>query len=170
MAESRRIKLENSDLDSVDWAILGILQVDATVPNKEIAARVGVAASTCLERVRRLRENGVISSISARVDPARIGRHEQALLGIQIRPHSRETAGDFVRRVLEMPETMTVYNVSGTEDYLVHVAVRDSTALQALILDRLLAMPQVAHCRTQLILGKPLTSSVRQVAGSTEPR
>lgn len=122
---------------------------------------VGVAASTCLERVRRLRENGVISSISAQVDPSRIGRHEQALLGIQIRPHSRETANDFVRRVLEMAETLKVYNVSGTEDYLVHVAVRDSMDLQALILDRLLAIPQVAHCRTQLILGKPLTGAVR---------
>lgn len=162
--------MKKYDLDSVDWAILGIIQVDATIPNKEIAAMVGVAPSTCLERVRRLRDNGVICSISAQVDPSRIGRHEQALLGIQIRPHSRETANDFVRRVLEMAETLKVYNVSGTEDYLVHVAVRDSMDLQALILDRLLAIPQVAHCRTQLILGKPLTGHIRQADDTSNTR
>lgn len=162
--------MKNYDLDSVDWAILGIMQIDATVSNKEMAARVGVAPSTCLERVRRLREAGVISSISARVDPTRIGRHEQALLGIQIRPHSRETANDFVRQVLQMPEIMQVYNIGGTEDYLVHVAVRDSIDLQSLILDQLLVIPQVAHCRTQLILGKPMSAPVRQSAEAFSSR
>lgn len=136
--------------------------MDATTPNKDIAAYVGVAPSTCLERIRRMRESGVIASTRAHVDPARVGRGEQAFLAIQVRPHSRETANDFVRKILEVPETLAVYNVSGAEDYLVHVAVRDSTALQSLIIDRLLAMPQVAHCRTQLIFGTPLTAPLRR--------
>ncbi|WP_136707082.1 Lrp/AsnC family transcriptional regulator [Agromyces sp. H66] len=162
MSESGSARRRNTELDSIDWAILGVLQADAMTPNKEIAAAVGVAPSTCLERVRRMRESGVIASVRAHVDPARVGRGEQALLAIQVRPHSRETANDFVRKVLEMPETLTLYNVSGAEDYLVHVAVRDSTALQALIIDRLLALPQVAHCRTQLIFGEPLTAPLRR--------
>ena len=162
MAESKSATRRNTELDSVDWAILGVLQVDATTPNKDIAASVGVAPSTCLERIRRMRESGVIASIRAHVDPARVGRGEQAFLAIQVRPHSRETANDFVRKVLEMPETLALYNVSGAEDYLVHVAVPDSTALQSLIIDNLLALPQVAHCRTQLIFGEPLATPLRR--------
>lgn len=54
-----------------------------------------------------------------------------------------------------LPETLAFYNVSGNKDYLVHVAVSDSTALQALIIDKFLGLPQVAHCRTQLIFGDP---------------
>lgn len=146
----------------MDWQILDILQNDATVPNKEIAALVGVAPSTCLERVRRLRSAGVISAVRAVVDPERIGRGVQAFLAIQIRPHSRETANDFARQALDLPETMAVYNVAGGDDYLVHVAVPDSTALQSLIIDRILVIQQVAHCRTQLIFGEPWTSPLRR--------
>lgn len=60
-----------------------------------------------------------------------------------------------------MPETLALYNVSGSEDYLVHVAVANSTALQTLFIDKLLALPQVAHCRTQLISGDPWMAWMR---------
>lgn len=166
MAESTSAHREITELDSVDWQLLDILQNDATLPNKAIAEQVGVAPSTCLERIRRLRSSGVISSIRATVDPARVGRGVQAFLAIQIRPHSRETANDFARQALDLPETLALYNVAGGEDYLVHVAVADSTALQSFIIDRLLVMPQVAHCRTQLIFGEPWTSALRR---SEEP-
>src|SRR5699024_8348507 len=85
----------------------------------------------------------------------------QAFLGIQIRPHARDTANDFVQKALALPETLALYNVSGSDDYLVHVAVANSTELQTLIIDKLLALPQVAHCRTQLIFGEPLVAPLR---------
>lgn len=163
MAESKQRNRDSTELDSVDWAILHRLQVDATVPNKELARQVHLAPSTCLERVRRLKASGVISSIRAVVDPSRVGRGEQALLAIRIRPHSRQSADDFVTRALGLPETVALYNVSGEEDYLLHVAVRDSTALQSLIIDRLLLLPQVAHCKTQLIFDRPMTSPVSKL-------
>ncbi|MGW9347897.1 DNA-binding transcriptional regulator, Lrp family [Nocardiopsis flavescens] len=163
MAKPDAGKDGSTELDAVDWAILGILQNDATIPNKDIAARVGVAPSTCLQRVRRLRATGVVSSVRAHVDPSRLGRPEQAFIAVQVRPHSREAAEDFVARVGRMPETMAVYNVSGVQDYLVHVAVRDSTHLQSLIIDRLLVLPQVAHCHTQLIFGAPVTTPLRRL-------
>lgn len=161
MVESGKKTVARSELDSVDWAILEVLQVDATTPNKDVAARVGVAPSTCLERIRRMRRNGTIVATRAHVLPSLLGRAEQAFLGIQIRPHARDTANDFVRRALAMPETLALYNVSGSEDYLVHVAVADSTELQTLIIDKILALPQVAHCRTQLIFGEPWTAPLR---------
>lgn len=152
-------------LDSVDWKILELLQVDATMPNKDIAAKVGIAPSTCLERIRRMRRNGTIVATRAHVRPSLLGRGEQAFLGIQIRPHARDTANDFVQKVLALPETLALYNVSGSEDYLVHVAVANSTELQSLIIDKLLALPQVAHCRTQLIFGEPWVAPLRQSDG-----
>ncbi|BAF53088.1 hypothetical protein cgR_0127 [Corynebacterium glutamicum R] len=96
-----------------------------------------------------------IVATRAHVLPSLLGKGEQAFLGIQIRPQARDTANDFVHKALALPETLALYNVSGNEDYLVHVAVSDSTALQALIIDKFLALPQVAHCRTQLIFGDP---------------
>lgn len=157
-----RVKLgQNPELDSVDWAILELLQVDATMPNKEIAAKVGVAPSTCLERIRRMRRTGTIVATRAHVLPSLLGKGEQAFLGIQIRPHSRDTANDFVQKALALPETLTLYNVSGNEDYLVHVAVANSTELQKLVVDKIMVIPQVAHCRTQLIFGEPWVAPLR---------
>ena len=158
------------ELDSVDWAILELLQVDATMPNKDIAAKVGVAPSTCLERIRRMRRNGTIVATRAHVAPSLLGKGEKAFLGIQIRPHARDTANDFVQKALALPETLALYNVSGSDDYLVHVAVANSTELQTLIIDKLLALPQVAHCRTQLIFGEPLVAPLRHRPSAGAPR
>lgn len=170
MNESQTEARRTPELDSVDWAILELLQVDATMPNKEVAAAVGVAPSTCLERIRRMRRNGTIVSTRAHVLPSLLGKGEQAFLGIQIRPHARDTANDFVQKALALPETLALYNVSGSEDYLVHVAVASSTELQTLIIDKLLALPQVAHCRTQLIFGEPWVAPLRRRPGlSSEP-
>lgn len=106
MAESEREKPKNTEPDSIDWAILGILQIDATVPNKDIAARVGIAPSTCLERIKRMRANGVIGSIRAHVDPARIGRKEQAFIAVQIRPHSRDLVEEVANLLGVEPESV----------------------------------------------------------------
>jgi len=161
MDESQKKSERVPELDSVDWAILELLQVEATIPNKDIAAKVGIAASTCLERIKRMRRNGTITATRAHVLPSLLGRGEQAFLGIQVRPHARETANDFVQKALALPETLALYNVSGNDDYLVHVAVANSTELQSLIIDKLLALPQVVHCRTQLIFGEPWVAPLR---------
>lgn len=161
MNESQTKLNQLPKLDSVDWAILELLQVDATMPNKDVAAKVGVAPSTCLERIRRMRRNGTIVATRAHVLPSLLGKGEQAFLGIQIRPHARDTANDFVQKALALPEALALYNVSGSEDYLLHVAVANSTELQTLIIDKLLSLPQVAHCRTQLIFGEPWVAPLR---------
>lgn len=161
MTESKPQYQGYTEPDSVDWEILGILQNDATTPNKEIAALVRIAPSTCLERIRRLRASGVIEAIRAVINPARIGRPTQAFLGIQLRPHSRDLVEDFIAQVRKFPETIAIYNVSGAQDYLLHVATRDTTDLQSLIIDRLATLPQVAHCHTQLIFGSPVLAPIR---------
>ena len=73
----------NAELDSVDRALLAELQNDARQTNKALAGKVGVAPSTCLERVRELQARGVITGFAAEVDPAAVGRPMEAILSIQ---------------------------------------------------------------------------------------
>ncbi len=148
-------------LDSVDWRLLAALQADASVTNKELAARVGLAPSSCLERVRRLRAHGVVTGVKAVVDPAAVGRGLQAIVAVQLRPHRRERAEAFTAAALALPETVALFNVSGPEDFFLHVAVQDSTHLQRLIIDHLATRPEVGHCQTHLIFGRPLSAPVR---------
>jgi DNA-binding Lrp family transcriptional regulator len=77
-------------VDALDRAILRRLQQDGRQTNRDLAEAVGIAPSTALERTRALRARGVITGVHAAVDPTALGRSVQALVGVRIRPQSRE--------------------------------------------------------------------------------
>ncbi|EHB45868.1 transcriptional regulator, AsnC family [Mycolicibacterium rhodesiae JS60] len=149
------------NLDSVDWAILAALQDDAMISNKHLAQRVRLSTSACHDRVRRLRDNAVITGITATVDPNKAGRPLQAFIAVQLRPHRRDLVEAFTAAVRLLPETLALYNVSGPEDFFIHVAVTDSEHLQQLIMDHLATRPEVGHAQTHLIYGAPIRTPVR---------
>ncbi|MEV6398124.1 Lrp/AsnC family transcriptional regulator [Streptomyces sp. NPDC051907] len=142
---------ETVALDTVDLHILRLLQNDARTTYRDLAAEVGVAPSTCLDRVTRLRRSGVILGHRLALDPARLGRGLQALLSVQVRPHRRELIGPFVERVRGLPESLSLFHLTGPDDYLVHVAVKDTADLQRLVLDEFTSRPEVARVETRLI-------------------
>ena len=140
-----------ADLDELDTAILRELQVDARRTNRDIAAAVGVAPSTALERTRGLRERGVIRGAVLDVNLAAIGRGVQALVAVRIRPPNRKYIDAFRNWVRVQPETIGVFVVTGSEDFLVHVAVRDNQDLYAFIIDRITQRSEVADVRTSVV-------------------
>ena len=88
-------------LDGTDRAILAALMEDGRMTNAALAARVGVAESTCAYRVKALRESGVIASINARVDLAAIGRPIQAVIQVHLSSHSRVHINELLDRLVD---------------------------------------------------------------------
>lgn len=121
------------------------------MPNNALAAAVGVAPSTCLARVRALRERGVIRGFHAEIDPAAVGRGLQAMIAVRMQAGARAQLRDFARRVADRPEVMDLYFVAGADDFLIHVAVKDTATLRAFVVDQLSARPEVAVTQTSLI-------------------
>lgn len=150
-------------LDELDTAILRELQVDARRTNRDIAAAVGVAPTTALDRTRSLRERGVIRGATLDVDLAQIGRPVQALIAVRIRPPSRANIEGFRTWVAALPETVGVFVTSGTEDFLVHVAVPDNDHLYAFVIDRLTERAEVADVRTSVVYEHLRTARVTPV-------
>jgi DNA-binding Lrp family transcriptional regulator len=138
-------------LDRTDRAILAELQNDARLSNKQLAARVGLAPSSCLERVRRLRETRVLRGFHADVDPAALGIGIQALIAVRIRQHSRAMNDAFRAHMLGRPEVVAAQHVAGENDYVLHVAVRDVNHLRNFTLDELTTRKEVMHVETALI-------------------
>jgi DNA-binding Lrp family transcriptional regulator len=138
-------------LDATDWAILDVLQDDARTSNRDLAAAVHVSPSTSSERVRNLKADGVIRGYHADVDYGALGRHVQALTAITIRPPTREIIEAFRNWVSELPEIVGVFVVSGAADFLLHVAVPDTDALYAFVIDRLTERPEVADVNTSVV-------------------
>jgi DNA-binding Lrp family transcriptional regulator len=140
-----------AELDELDQALLRELQRDARQTNRELAAATGVSPSTSLERVRALRERGLIRGFLLDVDLAQLGRPVQALIAVRIRPPSRQRLEAFRSWVEALPETVGIFVVTGSEDFLIHVAVPDNNSLYAFVIDGLTQRPEVVDVRTSVV-------------------
>jgi DNA-binding Lrp family transcriptional regulator len=140
-----------TQLDRIDFAIINALQKNARLSNKELAARVGLAASSCLTRVRRLRAAKVLRGAHTEVDPAALGINLQAMLAVRLNQHSRAEVQAFRAHVAGLPEVVAMYHLTGNDDFLVHVAVHDADHLRDLAIDAFTARPEVARLRTSLV-------------------
>jgi len=140
-----------SSLDAVDHALLRELQEDARRSNRELAAAVHVSPSTSSERVRALRADGVIRGYHADVAFDALGRRVQALTAVTIRPPTRENIEAFRNWTATLPELVAVFVVSGSSDFLLHVAVADTDALYAFVIDRLTERPEIADVNTSVV-------------------
>lgn len=138
-------------LDDVDLAILEALSEDARMPNARLAARVGIAPSTCLERVRALRARGVLLGFHAEVDLAALGRPLQAMIAVRLAVHAREQIIDFSARVRDLPGVLAIFHMTGPVDYQLWVAAADAQDLREFVVEHLATHPAVAHAETSLI-------------------
>jgi len=140
-----------TSLDRTDLEILALLQNNARLSNKELAAHVGLAPSTCLERVRRLQRDGVLRSFHAEVDPGALGVGIEALVSVRLQRHTREVVDAFEAHAAGLMETVAVFHVAGAMDFLVHVAVRDVLHLRDLALDAFTSRPEVDRVETFIL-------------------
>jgi DNA-binding Lrp family transcriptional regulator len=138
-------------LDDIDRRILARLAADARMPNNALADAVGVAPSTCLGRVRALRESGVIRGYHADVDPAALGRPIQAMIAVRLQAHARGHMTEFVAKVAELPEVLNVFFLGGADDFLVHIAATGTENLRDFVVVNLSGNPDVALTETNLI-------------------
>jgi len=139
------------NLDRIDFEILRELRADARLSNKELAARVGLAPSSCLVRARGLQADGVITGFHATVNPQAIGVGLQAMISVRLQRHSRSALESFRAHTLALPEVRQLYHVAGANDFLVHVWVRNPEHLRDLAMASFTARDEVAHIETGLI-------------------
>lgn len=138
-------------LDEVDRAIVAELLRDGRAPNVVLARAAGVAESTCLARVRSLRERGIVTGVTADVDLGRLGLPVQAMVAIRFAGHLRGDVDAFAAEVTGLPGVIATYNISGADDFLVHVATTTPEALRDFVLDNLTGRPGVVHAETSLV-------------------
>ncbi len=138
------------DLDDIDRHIVYEMARDARIANNALAERVGIAPSTCLGRVRALRERGVIRGYHADVDPAALGRPLQAMIAVRLQSHARSRIRGFVADVAGLPEVLNVFFLAGKDDFLLHVAAASTAALRDFV-ETLSSNGDVSYTETSLI-------------------
>ena len=110
-----------SPLDPIDLSLLRILQQDANLTTKELAARVNLSTTPVFERVKRLEHEGYIRRYTAVLDPTSLGHALCVFIGVKLNHINAAVADSFVRAVRKIPDVVECYNVSGRNDYLLKV-------------------------------------------------
>nr|CEL22617.1 Transcriptional regulator, AsnC family [Kibdelosporangium sp. MJ126-NF4]CTQ89759.1 Transcriptional regulator, AsnC family [Kibdelosporangium sp. MJ126-NF4] len=142
-------------MDAIDRTILTELIRDGRLSFRDLAARVRLSPTAAAERVRRLRESGVISGFQAQVDLAALGRPLRAFIDVRLRPGPDHA--DLEASLLDLPAVLGGVHVTGRWDYTLTVACRDVPELDELVM----ALPRdhgVVEMNTRLVL--------RELAGS----
>jgi DNA-binding Lrp family transcriptional regulator len=140
-----------ADLDYVDRRILSLLHDDARITNSALAERVGIAPSTCHDRVRRLLDLGVIRGFYADIDPVAIGLPLQAMISVNLQSNARGKIRSFIQQIRRRRQVMDVYFLAGADDFILHVAARDTEDLRSFVVENLNADADVADTQTLLI-------------------
>ena len=140
-----------ADLDEIDHELLRLLTQNSRMTNADLAAAVGIAQSTCITRVRSLVSRGVISGFTANVDPAAVGLSSQVLISVTLRAGARSHLANFMKEMRNLPEVIQVFFLGGSEDFIVHLAVRDNDHVREFVLENLSSNATVASTRTNMV-------------------
>ena len=126
-------KDSNRVLDRIDLHILSILQDDGRIVMKDLAERVGLSLTPCIERVKRMERDGVIAGYHARVTPRSLGLQVLVFVEITLRQKSEQAFERFRRAMLAIPEVMECHLVSGDFDYLIKARIPEMTEYRRLL-------------------------------------
>jgi Lrp/AsnC family transcriptional regulator, leucine-responsive regulatory protein len=140
------------DLDDIDRRIVAALQADGRLPIVDLADKVGLSATPCQRRVKRLEEQGVITRYAALVSPLAVGLGLQALVQVTLDDHSEKTVEAFESAIRARPEVVACYAVTGDMDFLLHVLATDLASFSDFALKALLRMPGVRGTRSSFIM------------------
>ncbi len=138
-------------VDETDLALLRALDGDARLTNKALAARLGLAESTCAYRVRALRHRGLITGTALRVDLAALGYPIQAVIKVRLGSHNQQHVTSLYRALAEAPGVIQAFHVAGEDDFHLHVAVASPQALRDLVLHHVTVHRVVRSTETQLV-------------------
>lgn len=147
-------------LDRIDKKILVELQKDGRIANVELARRIGLSATPCLERVKKLEREGYIKGYKAIVDPIKLGAAMLVYVEVTLTKTSPDVFEEFSQAVKNYDEILECHLVSGDFDFLLKTRVPDMSAYRELLGDIILTLPAVSESRTYVVMEEVKTDAM----------
>lgn len=138
--------------DEIDKKILNILQERGRITNANLAAEVGLSPPPMLERVKKLEKNGVITQYVALLDPRKIEKSTIVFVSLTVARHRVKSFDQVNQELNEFPEVMEIYHISGEEDYLIKVVVKDIQEYEQFLLKKLATIPAISRIKSSVVL------------------
>ena len=137
-------------IDSIDVKILSLLQKDARISNAEIARQLNMAPSGILERIRKLKERGIIEGYVTCLNPKVLNM--DLLAYVFIKTNEKREKWDVAEMVAEIPEVLEIHDIAGEDCYLVKLRTKNTEALYELLRTKFGSIPSIASTRTTIVL------------------
>jgi Lrp/AsnC family leucine-responsive transcriptional regulator len=128
------------------------LQQDARLSLQDLGKIVGLTASPCWTRVKRLEDAGIIEGYTVRLSPEKLGLPETVILHVSLDSHSDEALFEFGRALEDIPEVLEAFLVSGDYDYYIRVAVEDTRGYERFLRERLYKIPGIRNSKSSFVL------------------
>lgn len=141
------------DLDPTDIEILRLLQQNAELTNKEISYKLHKSVATIHERIRRLKEQGYIRRVVAILDRKKVDKSLIAFSHVLLKDHSANTLSSFEREVVQFPEVMECFQMTGTFDFILRIATTDMDAYH-IFYRKLATLPNITTVQSFFVLSE----------------
>jgi Lrp/AsnC family transcriptional regulator, leucine-responsive regulatory protein len=140
-------------LDEKDMAILRLLQQNARMTVKEIAAAVHLSTTPVHERIKRMEATGVIKQYAALLDPAKLNKGLTAICYVSLKEHSKVAGTKFIKAIHLMAEVVECYNISGEFDFMLKVVCRDMNEYHDFHVNKLSNIDNMGHVQSVFVIG-----------------
>jgi Lrp/AsnC family transcriptional regulator len=141
-------------LDSIDWAILGVLQTDASLPVHEVGDRVGLSSNACWRRIKRLEDSGIIARRVALLDAEMLGLATTVFVAIRTQRHDPAWLDLFSAGIAGIAEISECHRMAGDVDYLLKIVVRDIAHYDRIYRKLIAAVPDIADVSSSFSMEK----------------
>ncbi|WP_417231799.1 Lrp/AsnC family transcriptional regulator [Brevundimonas sp.] len=139
------------ELDPVDARILDILQQDAGLSVADVAERVGLSASPCWRRIKRLEDSGLIRKRVTLLNAAMLGLDFEVYAIVKLSLPTRENLDVFETAVAGWPEVVQCATITGREDYVLRIITSDMHAFDSFLRNKLLTLGLVSDCESHIV-------------------
>ena len=147
-------------LDELDLSILKRLQENGKITNLQLSKDIGLSPAPTLERVKKLEHNGFIESYHALVDESKLDIGISAFMQISLIRQRDNAIINFIQQINLIDEVMECYNVTGQADYLLKIMVKDITAFDVLVKEKLSPIEEIRNMHSMIVISKDKYSKV----------
>ena len=153
MPEKTPIKDQLLLLDEKDYAILRLLQQNAKITVREIAASVHLSPTPVHERIKRMEDDGIIKQYVTLVDHAKVKKGLMVICYVSLKEHNKKSGAKFIKTIHELHEVIECYNISGEFDFMLKVVAENMDAYYDFHVNKLSQIENMGHLQSIFVMG-----------------
>lgn len=139
-------------IDAIDEAILEILEENAKLGVKEVAAQVGLTTTPTYERIKRLERAGIIQGYTIRIDKNALGKNLQVFCQVSLKEHHADVIRVFEEKIVALKPVSACYHIAGDHDYAMLIEVSDMAEYENFLKHELSTIPDISNVQSSFVM------------------